>query len=214
MKAPGQPESGASASRGHLSPAPPSLTWEQWLRIAGLIDEWWPASEFDEGDIRACLPELDRHSADEVEAAVRACPHDGSTFAASLAQLMVKLERPVIELPARVMLYNRLRWAVGRKVGENAAIQAPVREHAAIAQFVIEYGYDRLRAEPVTDAQLAGVVEKRMKDAWEDFAVRWKRDQGQRLGREGATRAAVRRGGDLQRLDASKVAPCASEGAE
>ena len=53
-----------------------------------------------------------------------------------------------------------------------------------------------------------------MKDAWEDFAVRWKRDQGQRLGREGATRAAVRRGGDLQRLDASKVAPCASEGAE
>ena len=109
---------------------------------------------------------------------------------------------------------HRLRWAVGRKVGENAALQAPVREHAAIAQFVIEYGYDGLRAEPVTDAQLAGVVEKRMKDAWEDFAVRWKRDQGQRLGREGATRAAVRRGGDLQRLDASKVAPCASEGAE
>lgn len=125
---------------------------------------------------------------------------------------MVKLERPVIELPARVMLHNRLRWAVGRKVGENAAIHAPVREHAAIAQFVIEYGYDRLRAEP--DAQLAGVVEKRMKDAWEDFAVRWKRDQGQRLGREGATRAAVRRGGGLQRLDASKVAPCASEGTE
>ena len=150
MKAPGQPESGASASRGHLSPAPPSLTWERWLRIAGLIDEWWPASEFDEGHIRAYFPELDRHSADEVEAAVRACLHDGSAFAASLAQLMVKLERPVIELPARVMLYNRLRWAVGRKVGENAAIQAPVREHAAIAQFVIEYGYDRLRAEPFT----------------------------------------------------------------
>ena len=182
MKAPGQPESGASAGRGQLSPAPPSLTWEQWLRIAGLIDEWWPASEFDGGHIRAYLFELDRHSADEVQAAVRACLHDGSAFAASLAQLMVKLERPVIERPAWVMVYNRLRWAVGREVGENAAIQALFREHAAIAQFVIEYGYDRLRAEPFTDAQLAGVVEKRMKDAWEDFAVRWKRDQGSAWG--------------------------------
>ncbi|HEX5922538.1 MAG TPA: hypothetical protein VFY45_01820, partial [Baekduia sp.] len=101
-------------------------------------------------------------------------------FAASLAQLMVKLERPVIELPAWVMVCNRLRCAAGREVGENAAIQALFREHAAIAQF--EYGYDRLRAEPCTDAQLAGVVEKRMKDAWEDFAVRWKRDQGSAWG--------------------------------
>ena len=207
MKAPGQPESGASAGRGQLSPAPPSLTWEQWLRIAGLVDEWWPASEFDGGHIRAYLPELDRHSADEVEAAVRACLHDGSAFAASLAQLMVKLERPVIERPAWVMLYNRLRWAVGRKVGENAAIHAPVREHAAIAQFVIEYGYDRLRAEPVTDAQLAGVVEKRMKDAWEDFPCAGSATRASAWGARARSRAPRRRPAAPGRLEGR--APCA-----
>ena len=182
------------------------MTFEQWVAIAGRIDEWWPATEFDEGHIKAYFPELERYDADEIMEAVRACLPDGSAFAPSLAQLTVKLERPKIDLPPWVKVFNRLRWAVGREVGEEAAIQSLFREHAAIAQFVLDYGYQRLRNEPFNDPQLAGVIEKRIKDSWEDFAERWRRDQGRRYARTGAAAALERRrSGELRKLSATDV---------
>jgi hypothetical protein len=155
------------------------VTDKQWAKIAAYVDNWWPATDFDDVNAAAYYEVLQPFDAGEVEAAVRAQLEEGSPFAPSAAQLFVAVRdvRGPEEAPTLERVLRWVGYAASNGWNERTALHFIETKSEIGMEWVKQYGYRELGQEQVNDPEHGGAVRYRLAKSLEAFTVSYERQQ-------------------------------------
>lgn len=155
------------------------VTDKEWAQIAAYVDNWWPATDFDDVNAAAYYEVLKPYDAGEVEAAVRAQLEEGSPFAPSAAQLLVAVKD--VRKPEKAPTLERvLRWvsyAASNGYDERTALHFLETKSEIGMEWVKQYGYREVSQEQVNDPDYGGAARYRLAKSLEAFAASYERQQ-------------------------------------
>jgi hypothetical protein len=155
---------------------------DEWLVIAGWVDEWWPA-KFESSAEDAWFVALEGFEAQDVIESLRAMLARGGTFRPSVAEVIGQIRRdPAVPTAAEMitLIFGRggvlsartqIRkgsWEAGeRDQADRDAMRERLADmHPVVASFVDREGLDRLRALNLEDAEFGGARRRMLEQRW------------------------------------------------
>lgn len=180
------------------------MTEGEWSVIAALIENWWPATEFDEGNEAAYFDVLRGFESADVEAAVREQLEQNNAFAPSAAQLLGSVR--AIQGEVAPQWGDVWAWVVQAMErwpsNERTALHWLMTKHEWAAQWAEVYGWRRLVHEPI-HGENGGAILARLEKDWTSWCKLHR--EHTRSERAIAAVGSRRGNGQLERVKAGDV---------